>query len=191
MNVCFVGDSLVLGYGAPACLGWPGRVCARAESEGHPFVCYNLGVRGAPSSVVKDFWVEEAARRLKPSEPARLIFSFGVADANQSLDLDATLTAAKSILTVAKAMCPAAFVGPAPVLKPETRERIEQVSRLLAGVCNDVGISFLDVFTPLSTSAAYEADLKAGDGVHPGARGYDEFARLVWSHEPTRNLLVS
>ncbi|MDK2957395.1 MAG: hypothetical protein PWQ57_2893 [Desulfovibrionales bacterium] len=191
MNVCFVGDSLVLGYGAPACLGWPGRVCARAESEGHPFVCYNLGVRGATSLEVKDFWVEEAPRRLKPSEPARLIFSFGAADANQSVDLDATLTAAKSILTVGKAMCPSVFVGPAPVLTPDVRERIEHMNYLLAGVCTDVDIPFLDVFTPLSASAEYEADLKGGDGVHPGARGYDELARLVWGYEPIHSLLIS
>ncbi len=191
MNVCFVGDSLVLGYGAPACLGWPGRVCARAESQGHPFVCYNLGVRGATSLDLRESWVEEAARRLPSGVPARLVFSFGAADANKGVDPDETLAAAKAILTVAAEMCPTVMVGPPPLRNPEVRARVESLSKWMAGVCTEVDVPYLDAYGPLAASPGYMGDLEAGDGVHPGARGYDELGRLVWGFEPLRNLLVS
>jgi lysophospholipase L1-like esterase len=191
MNVCFVGDSLVLGFGAPACLGWPGRVCARAESQGTPFVCYNLGVRGAASLDVKNAWVDEAARRLPKDVPARLVFSFGAADANRNVDPDQTLAAAKSILSVAREMCPTAFVGPPPLLDEEAGRRVADLGKWLAGVCTEVDVPFLDACTPLSESRGYMADLEAGDGVHPGARGYDELSRLVWGFDPIRDMLTT
>ena len=45
MRVVFVGDSLTVGVGDPAYLGWVGRLCAAAPLAGLELTAYNLGVR--------------------------------------------------------------------------------------------------------------------------------------------------
>lgn len=49
IRICFIGDSITLGTGDAAMLGWPGRLGAIAWSQGHQVTVYNLGVRGETS----------------------------------------------------------------------------------------------------------------------------------------------
>jgi len=58
-------------------------------------------------------------------------------------------------------------------------------------VCAERGVRYVAVAAALADSAVWIEEQAAGDGAHPGARGYDLLARLLldgglldWLHAP-------
>jgi lysophospholipase L1-like esterase len=49
----------------------------------------------------------------------------------------------------------------------------------LAGVCAELGVPFLPVLEALLADPHWIAEARAGDGAHPGAKGYAAMAALV------------
>lgn len=189
MYVCFFGDSLTLGTRDPAFRGWPGRVCEKAAARGVEVNAMNLGIRGNTSDAVAERWVDESRRRIPEGEELRLVFSFGAADTTRGVDQEASIKNARRILTVASQAHEVVFVGPPPVADATISARIKGLSAMFAGVCTDLAVAFLDVYTPLSDASAYLAELDTGDGVHPGEAGYVMIAELVDAFEPWRRLV--
>ena len=184
LRICFVGDSIINGTGDPACLGWTGRVCAALIEQGHSVTYYNLGVRRETSSDIATRWRQEVTPRLAHGTEARLVFSFGVNDTmpqgrGSRVSYTDSLANTESILRSARAVAPTLMVGPQPIADKHQNVAIANLARGMQVVCATVGVPFLEVLTPLHKSTIWMDEVRAGDGAHPAAAGYADFAQLV------------
>lgn len=185
MRICFIGDSFVNGTNDPQCQGWVGRLSALARQRGHDVTSYNLGVRRDTSADIAARWRAEATARLPDDVPGLLVFSFGVNDCCDDgagcrrVAPQHSLTTARALLGDARAFRPALMVGPPPIADDAVNARIAALSPALAAVCAEVGVPFLDVFTPLRANAPWMTEAAADDGAHPRAGGYAALADLV------------
>ena len=179
MIVCYIGDSLTLGYGDPAGLGWPGRVSGALHNGGHDLTSYNLGVRKDTSVLIGKRWKEEAARRVIEGVPLKLVFSFGVADMVNDVSPEDTRTAAETFLTEARAMGEVLVVGPTPVLDEANCARVGELSQIIGRLCDFLGVPFIPTMDGLQNDPVYIQALADGDTVHPTASGYAALARLI------------
>lgn len=198
LRVCFVGDSITNGTADETFLGWPGRLCVAARAEGHDLTNYNLGVRADTSVLIAARWEAECRARLPEAVNGRLVFAFGVNDTAEEVGqgvrvpLARSLETAEAILARAKAWRPTLWIGPAPVVEAKQplrpypglaydfrNQRVGEYNAAYAALAARIGVSYLDVFRPLSAEPAWAQHVDAGDGVHPTAGGYDALAKLV------------
>ena len=205
LRICFVGDSLTTGTGDAEFLGWPGRLCAAEGKRGHDLSCYNLGIRADTSLHISARWRAECAARLPDIHPGRLVFAFGNNDT--AIEEGArdprgppaprvapatSLATARAILAEAKAWKPVLFIGPWPV--EETKQpvnpmgpltyrfanaRVAELSAAYAALAHELGIPYLDLYGTLAEDERWQAASRAGDGVHPPAKGYRLVAAKV------------
>ena len=209
LRICFIGDSITVGTGDEAFLGWPGRLCSAARSQGYDLTLYNLGIRGETSEDIRRRWREEAERRLPAHMNCALVFAFGINDCavengiKLRVELERTAINARAILDEAKAWLPSIFVGPTPVddsrLPPQLmpgkeirifNAQIAEANQALAGVMGEVGVSYLDLFTPLVSSPEWQRMMKLGDGIHPTCAGYEMMTQKVQDWEGWRSFLA-
>lgn len=185
LRICFVGDSFVQGTGDPECLGWAGRVCARAAGSGEELTYYNLGVRRDTSADIHRRWRAEVLRRLPSEVDGRIVVSFGTNDTTAQAGrvrvlLEDSLSYARAILEGAKPWRPL-LVGPPYLREPEQALRLGALSGGLSLLCQELGVPFIEVFEALARSVRWCADVAAHDGMHPRAEGYAVLAELVAS----------
>jgi len=180
-RVLFFGDSFVAGTGDPSGLGWVGRVVAASFQAGVSLTAYALGVRGQTSVAVAARWYAEAVARLDPDCDCRVVFALGTNDSGS-----AAIKPERSVQTLATVLAeaadqglPAFVVGPAPVGDPSRDDRLVALSASFAELAAQRGVPFVDVIEALRASQAWTGEAAAGDGAHPAAGGYEQFARLV------------
>lgn len=195
MVICFFGDSLVNGVGDPAGLGWAGRLANHVRGLGADLTSYNLGVRRHSSRAIGARWQAEAACRGRDGAEPHLFFAFGTVDAclDEAVNLDQaeSLGNAQRILETAKAAHRVLMMGPPPMGDPAFNAKVKSLNAALKELCAGIGVSFLDVFTPLDASPEYKQDLAAGDNVHPGAAGYEAVFALARDWAPWRSWFAS
>jgi lysophospholipase L1-like esterase len=184
IRICFLGESFVNGTGDRTYLGWTGRLCVNLSQRGNTVTYYNLGIRRETSTELLQRWQPEVNRRLPADCDRRLVFSFGVNDTTvksgqQRVELADSLANTHQILQTAQQQFPVLMIGPPPIADAEQNTRIQLLSRHLAALCTDLSIPYLDVFLPLQQSEIWQREVAAGDGAHPDAGGYAEFAQLV------------
>jgi len=94
-----------------------------------------------------------------------------------------SLKNARQILSTAKQNYPVLMVSPPPTSDEERHIRIKVLFEHFSTLCQELTIRYLDVFNPLLNSPIWISEVKAGDGSHPNAAGYEELAQLVqnWS----------
>lgn len=177
MIICYIGDSLTLGYGDPAGLGWPGRISGALRTGETDVTSYNLGVRRDTTPKMAARWKAEAGLRRIPGEECRLVFNFGVADLVNKVSETETLVAAEAMLTEAKAMGDVLVVGPTPVLDEALCARIAYLSPAIGGLCKKLGVPFIPLLDALMADPVFTQSLADNDDVHPAAPGYAAMAR--------------
>jgi acyl-CoA thioesterase I len=182
MRICFLGDSFINGTNDPHCLGWVGRVSARARQGGCDLTCYNLGIRRDTSLDIAARWQAEIAARLPKDVDGRLVFSFGVndccdEDGRRRVALGKTLETAHRLLAAPRRLT--LMIGPPPIADKTINARIGELSAALAVLCGKLGVPYLEIFPPLSANPVWMAEVAAHDGAHPAAAGYDVLAELV------------
>lgn len=180
------------GTGDRTYLGWTGRVCQSAAASGQSITHYNLGVRRETSTELAKRWQLETARRLPTGSDHKLVFSFGTNDttlegSQTRVELVDSISNACQILTLAKEQYPTLMIGAPPIADTNQNQRTQTLCQHLASICQEIDIPYLDVFTPLSASSIWMQAVRSGDGAHPDAAGYEEFAQLVrnwfaWDH---------
>lgn len=184
IRLCFIGDSFVNGTGDPECLGWTGRVCARAMRRSHQLTHYNLGIRRNTSADIAARWLAECRLRLPPEIDGRVVFSFGANDTvveNGELRVsrEATLSHADTILSSAKQLYPCLWIGPPPVGDDEHNRRIGALCAEFQKLAAKLNVPYLPVYEPLLELGVWKQEALAGDGAHPQAGGYRVLADIV------------
>lgn len=196
MRICFVGDSLTNGTGDRAFLGWPGRVCRREVQAGHDITCYNLGIRAETTEMIRPRWQGECVPRLLDSFPGALVFSFGTNDTAEEagqtrVAFERSQENARAMISEAMDWKPTLWIGPPPIdesrqpfqagpgspVREFSNARIALLSDAFAAIAADMGVPYLDLFTPLSADGSWAAAV--GDGVHPPDAGYAIIAERV------------
>ena len=180
-RVLFFGESFVAGTGDPSGLGWVGRVVAASFQAGALLTAYALGVRDQTSVAIAARWYAEAVPRLDPDCDCRVVFALGTNDSGA-----AAITPQRSLQTLALVLAgaaelslPAFVVGPAPVGDQSRDDELVALSASLAELAGQRGVPFVSVIEALRASRAWTDEAAAGDGAHPAAGGYEEFAGLV------------
>ena len=184
LRISFIGDSLIAGTGDAEFLGWPGRLAKSAAARGHNVTSYNLGIRKDSSADILQRWRAEAEARAAEGQDNRLVFQFGV---NDTKDIGGKLIVtpdragahASEILSAAKDWLPVLMVGPPAIDDKARQPRIADISARLEKICAELDIPFLNSFEPLLASEIWMNAVRAGDGTHPIAAGYDEWAKLI------------
>ncbi len=183
-RIVFLGDSLVNGACDKAILGWPGRLCEEAMRNGRIITYYNLGIRGETSKEILLRWELEVKRRLPKNEDCRLVLSLGIndvllVDGKQKLSTSESVANSASILKEAGKYYEVIMVGPPPVLEESTSLRVSNLSMKLSEACRNIGVRYLDIYTPLVERNIYLKDLEEGDGYHPSSSGYSEIFKVI------------
>lgn len=185
MRICFIGDSFINGTNDPDCLGWVGRACAQARRRDIDLTVYNLGIRRDTSVDMAARWQAEALARQPAGQPGLLVFSFGVNDSTVDetgrprVALADSLAHAGAMLAEAARRHPTLMVGPPPIDDDDVNARTRTLSAALASLCGDLGVPFLDIFTPLEHHPVWRREVATYDGAHPGTAGYAVLADLV------------
>lgn len=183
IRVCFAGDSYVAGLGDSTALGWVGRVVAHAHAAGTPLTSYQLGIRRNTSQDVAGRVREETARRLADADDGLVIVSFGVNDTlveggRQRVTAAETLAAFERMVHEL-APTPVALVGPPAVDDDAHNSRLRPLNAALRTTAAALGVDFFEVFTTLEHDEIWREQLRAHDGYHPDAPGYERFFRAV------------
>lgn len=173
----FYGDSFVEGFGDPTGLGWVGRVRDLSADAGLSFEIANYGVQGAMASEV----ALECRTRLQGDDAGAVVVSFGTNDvsATGTRALDHVSLRMQEILLEMLPSCPAAVVGVPPVADAAVTGLNAQLNERLRGAASDCGVRFFDVFDRLRGGHSWVSQAADGDGAHPDAAGYYEFAEAV------------
>ncbi|GAP31122.1 lipase [Nocardia seriolae] len=188
LRVCFIGESFVAGVGDQKCLGWAGRLASRAIGAGQPLTYYNLGIRRENSTELRERWAGECAPRLPEGADCRVVISTGVNDTqfengSPRVDPDDALRNMAAILReVRERGWQAMVVAPPPNVDDEHNARIVALDGRYADLCEETKVPYLRAHQPLRENQIWMRDIAAGDGYHPGAAGYDEFAALLAPH---------
>ena len=199
MRICFFGDSFTNGTGDDHCLGWVGRICADARSQGCDLTSCNLGIRRDTSSNILTRWKSEAHARLPDRSNPRLVFAFGNNDAAGADEGGAprvtpstTRANANEILSNARAWTPTLMIGPIPQTgSPALTERVLRLSTELKELCHGLDVPFLDLaLAPDAVWAAWRAEASAGEGVHPNKTGYGALAHFIGAWPARRSWLA-
>lgn len=201
-GVCFFGDGTVLGIGDGLPLGgqpgWPGRLLALERLAGRPFLGFNLGVPGDTSGALLCRWRAEAELRAPACDgDLGLVFSFGredmaeIAGEGIRVPLMESVLNVERLMTEARTIWPVLWVGPPP-LRPRvgpvmsggrwhrfSNMRVRMLNDAYRDVAERLFIPYLDLFALFDDDVAWDRDLGAGDGIHPGPQGCARLAEAV------------
>ena len=186
MILCYIGDSLTLGFGDETALGWPGRITQALVEKGKEITSYNLGIRKDTSVRMQHRWRSEVMQRTLPDTPLKIVFSFGVADVCNDVGGEDSMTAGVSMLMQAKTMGEVLMVGPTPINDREKCEEITVLSRMFESMCKRLEVPFIPACEPMHSSFVYGQALNDGDGVHPTAAGYADLTEHILKNKTAR-----
>ena len=209
IRIGFVGDSITHGTGDETLLGWTYRVGQTEAAKGHDVTVYNLGIRADTSALVEDRWEVEVLSRLKQEMNCGTEWAIGSNDSAHEktltsdglrVPLGQSLDRISRMIKAAKAVGPALWVGPTPVIEdmmPIDRlpgvtydfrnERIEEYGKAYAAMAAEIGVPYLDLYGNLADDLDWEASLRASDGLHPNADGYVMMAARVTAWDAWRD----
>ncbi len=207
LRICFVGDSVTSGQGDIHYFGWPGRVGMRECAAGSRITVYNLGIRLDTSQDMAARWKAEADARLPADLAGALVFAFGINDCTEEsgrfrVDLLASLDTARAMVAEASRSRPCLWVGPTPVdessqpsrmdsgeLRTKRNAAIFQYSEAYAELSLELGVPYLDLFSPLHASSDW-VRTQLADGVHSNEAGYQAIAEHFCRWKAWRELLA-
>ncbi|MGB7441995.1 MAG: GDSL-type esterase/lipase family protein [Coleofasciculaceae cyanobacterium] len=212
LNLIFLGDSLVYGFGDPEGGGWVERLRRQwmsPDSPGH--VVYNLGIRGNGVKQVQERFEHEFHSRgeLKNRTPDAIIFSVGVNDSarlgrpdgKNYTNLDHFQAELATLLDKAQQLCPVLFVGMVPVDETQMPflgcfhySHADQYcyKEATRTACLKRQIPYLDIFDMWhSRGIDWCLQQLCQDGLHPNVAGYKALLQDVLNWEPIIQLTGS
>ncbi|MEM9632926.1 MAG: GDSL-type esterase/lipase family protein [Pseudomonadota bacterium] len=198
LRICFVGDSYINGSGDERCLGWIGRLCEKRFSRDFRLTFYDLGIRGATTDEIKERWQQECRPRFPEGADNRIVFQFGINDvaqvkgAGRQVEEEASVGNAVQIVSEAAQTYPVLWVGVPPAnvacspMHPSegleidfSQETAISLNRRYSEAANSLGVSYLDIQSPLLSNRDYMNSLTRGDRMHCDGSGYAIIADLI------------
>lgn len=195
IRIGFIGDSITHGTGDETLLGWPYRLGQAEAARGHDVTVYNLGIRADTSELAAARWEAECRARLQKPFNCATVFAIGINDSayekspdldSRRVGLDRSLRIISEMLIGAKEFGPRLWIGPTPVIEdmmPISRvpgvsydfrnDAIDVYNRAYKDRASELEVPYLDLFSALLDDAAWQESLRASDGLHPNAQGYD------------------
>jgi len=212
VRVGFVGDSITHGTGDETLLGWTIRLGLAERPNGFDVVVYNLGVRADTSTLAAARFEAECAARLAPVFPTATVFAIGINDTavdNMAAEKSNRVPLAESLEivggmldTARERFGPAIWVGPTPVIEAMMpvapvpalsfsfdNATIAEYNAAYAKLAAEKGVAYLDLYAALKDDEAFQESLKASDGLHPSAAGYEIMAAKIGAFQGWRQLL--
>lgn len=204
--ICFIGASTVEGMGDKDGIGWPGRL--RPYGFHGIATFYNLGIRGQPVSSIARRWRAECEQRMPNPRDGAVVLSFGVNDTALLEDgtpignLTQAIEGAAAVAEECRSIYRTLWVGPLAVNEAKMpffsrlhgknlyfrNDRLAELNAGFRDAAAIAGITYLDVFTPLSANGDFAAALARNDGLHPDGAGYALVAEVVGTSDAWRNL---
>lgn len=208
-TLCFIGTTITCGARDRDALGWAGRLTRQFVREGHAVHHYNLGIPNETLPILAKRAEREAKPRLETAPDALIFLEPGHADLALLKDsrrrTDATTFEAHLTMTMnaLDSFAPVVLIGPTPVVEredllpcPVTGEMIRYsntpiaaVSRRLAGLADERGILYVDLFEEMSKGSAFTASIESDPyGIDPGSGGHKLIAD--YAHELLAPMMV-
>ncbi|MGZ3418648.1 MAG: GDSL-type esterase/lipase family protein [Polyangiales bacterium] len=184
VRIAYFGDSLTNGTGDDECLGFCGRASAIARRAGVRLTHYNLGVRRQTSVQIEARWEHEARSRLSEGATQLVVFSFGVNDVSleegvRRVRLEDSLATARTLMDRAQSLYSTRWIGPPPVLDEARNEALVELDAAYAKLASEASVPYFRSLAALGP--VYREALTRGDGWHPTAAGYAEWAERLTS----------
>lgn len=197
LRLVFLGDSITVGDGDTAAMGWPARLCARTAPRPRLTQCYNLGIGGDRVSDVAARAVDELAVRLEGRTGCGVVLMIGVNDAilaASSADhaplIEAEVKAhLHAILGATKPHGPVLVIQPAPVTPSfahwgggtgaDVMAHVARINAWTLEIAETAGVPCVPLTDALSADPGFTAALGAGDELHPTDEGYDIIAAHI------------
>jgi len=193
---CFVGASLIEGYGDPTRKGWVGNLRAPGRAG---TVCYNLGVRGQTILQIADRAAAECRVRLSGGDRDRIVLGCSLNELGRQEDGAPRVSRPEieacyaGLIRELLALAPVLVVGPPPVVESRMpffaalsgltldfrNPDIETQDTAMRGICAEIGVPYIAVFSALAGDPTYMRGLGRSDGLHSDAAGYAAMAALI------------
>ena len=179
-----LGDSFTIGTGSAPEVSFPARLAARWQVAGCPATLKNLGVNGYTTDDV----TSEELPEVKGFAPTLVTLAVGANDIVRGRSAEEYRAHVKQIFAaiVKDGVPPARIVAlPQPYwssspaassfgTEQELATKITSFNGILAAEAQAVGGRYVDLSARMQKQAA--AKMLAGDGLHPSAAAYDEWA---------------
>jgi lysophospholipase L1-like esterase len=191
INITFIGDSFVEGYGDPANKGWVYRVCEYTCNNNSKLslnIC-NLGIRGETSGDILNRYEAVIKEEQINAKTNMLVMSFGTNDCIQyyyDLNLDLTRSAnnLKELIKKSKKQFDSVlFVLPPAIAENEINKRIKSLIEIYIPILETNKIPFINLYDTLLENEIWQYETATFDGAHPKEKGYTEFAKLIYNHK--------
>lgn len=178
LQIYFVGDELIAGYGDARAMGWVGRLMASTVTE-PPLLYTSLPFAGETTQKLDKRWPAEVLPRLDREADNRLVVGLG------SHDLDTEQSLARSRLHAANLLDNAMrydlrpfVVGPPP--RPDMPQTVQAgLTAAFAEVCARREIPFVDTYNPLVNHDQWITDMSISGSYAPRQAGYGLITWLV------------
>jgi lysophospholipase L1-like esterase len=182
-----LGDSFTAGTGSRPSEAFPARLADRLRARGTAVVVENLGVNGFTT----DDLIARELPRVAPFSPTLVTLAIGANDLVRGSPIARYRSQVRRILAAVLATgVPAARVlvlpqpdwARSPVAADfgdprDIAAQIEAYNEVLRAEAAAAGARWIDLYPRMRQEA--EAGMVAGDGLHPAARAYDEWAEAL------------
>ncbi len=186
-RIFFIGDSFTHGTGDPENLGWVGRVCAQAMTQGQDLTSYNLGIRGDTTQLIHQRWQAETQCRIAETAGVGFVFSFGANDVNLDDNTgQPRVRLTDSLIYAQKIFCQAQEIGPVLMIESPpiaddsaANQQLTELNQQIADLCKTLTIPYIPTCAALLNNSVWMEEAIANDGAHPRARGYAALAKII------------
>lgn len=191
INITFIGDSFVEGFGDPTNKGWVKRVCEYSCNNNPNLALniFNLGIRGETSGDILNRYKAVIKENQLNEKTNILVMSFGTNDCIQyyygsNLDVTRSTNNLKELILKAKKQFDSIlFVLPPAIAEEEINERIKSLIEMYIPILETHKIPYINLYDALLQNEIWQYETATFDGAHPKEKGYTEFAKLIYNHK--------
>jgi lysophospholipase L1-like esterase len=183
IRLAILGDGIALGQGDPQGLGFAGRLVAWLEDRAIAIEPVWIGGSRWTSADVANRGLAEIEARLGRCGVLACFGGRDCEDFGQTPALSPDLSVA-AMIVVTRALAdrgPLFMVGPPPTGDAVVNARIAPRARALRTIAEQVRVPHFAAYEAMMGAPAWMADMRGGDGVHPGAAGYAALATEIWA----------
>jgi lysophospholipase L1-like esterase len=200
ITLCFFGDSLLAGIGDESHQGLVGHCLHHATLSSQKVQGYNLGVIGESVGHLASRWHEEFQRRTAHDDgKGRVIFAFGIDELLAHVQERKSLAplpkesdyleeqwrvrllqGVESIWKVVRRNAyPQLWIGPPAVADSDLNDCLSKLDDIFQKLARKYRLRYISLYEATTKNAAYLAEVRFHDGLHPRSYGYHYLAQQI------------